>query len=128
MDLSKSHPHTRPTLLRILHKRILAAKAPSWPNAELTRWAALVKERLAPLASAVRAHRDAEIQTGVADAGYRSAIRTACFCLHALKRALMKRGLTVAEVHAIIPDASSPPPGPSNDLGPPPDPELRHAS
>jgi hypothetical protein len=100
-------PRTQPVMMQVLRSRILAASAPQWTQASRESWAAQIDALLGPYTTAVEAHRPAEASALVANAGFRAAIRSAHARLQAFKRDLLTLGLTNAQVHEIIPDASA---------------------
>ena len=99
-------PRGQPVLMQILRSRILAASAPQWTQPQREGWAAEVDALLAPYAAAVEAHRPTEAAATVAAAGLRAAVRTAQTRLSTFKRDLLSMGMTQAQIHEIIPDAS----------------------
>jgi hypothetical protein len=101
-------PRKQPVLMEILRASILAASAPQWSEPKRTAWAATIETARVPYKEAVEAHRPLEAAETVADAGYRAAVRTAHARLVSYKRDLKSLGLTEAQIHEIIPDASSP--------------------
>ncbi len=100
-------PRNQPVMMQVLRSRILAASAPQWTQALRESWAAQIDALLGPYTTAVDAHRPAEAAALVAGAGYRAAIRSGHARLQAFKRDLLTLGLTNAQVHEIIPDASA---------------------
>lgn len=101
-------PRRQPLLMQVLHARILAASATLWPEPKRTAWAAAIEAARIPFKDAVKAHEPMEAAEIVADAGYRAAVRSAHARLVSYKRDLKNLGLTEAQIHEIIPDASSP--------------------
>jgi hypothetical protein len=100
-------PSGQPLLMQVLHARILAASAPQWSEDKRKGWAAEIEALRVPYAAAVEAHRPAEATALVAEAGYRSAVRTGHSRLVSLKRDLKSLGLTETQIHEIIPDAGA---------------------
>jgi hypothetical protein len=100
-------PRNQPVMMQVLRSRILAASAPQWTQPLRDAWAAQLDASLGPYTTAVEAHRPAEASALVANAGFRAAIRSAHARLQAFKRDLLTLGLTNAQVHEIIPDASA---------------------
>ena len=117
-------PRKQPVLMQILQSRILSSSASRWTEAMRKEWAAQVVALRAPFEAALAAHRPAEAATTVADFSYRSAVRTAHARLRIYKRDLMNIGMTDAQIHEIIPDASATTSGAAarrpNDEGPRP--------
>ena len=109
----------QPTLMHVLHARLLSASAPVWTPAQRAEWAATVETSRVTLAAAVEAHRGVAAQLAVAEATYRSAVRAALVGLQYLKRDLLNLGLTESQVHDIIPDATPPARAPSGPTKPP---------
>ena len=100
-------PRKQPLLMQVLHARILACSAPKWPEPKRDVWATMIEAARIPYKDAVDAHRPMEAAETVADAAYRAAVRTAHARLVSYKRDLKSLGLTEAQIHEIIPDASS---------------------
>ena len=106
-------PRGQPVLMHILQSRILAASASQWTEPLRGGWAAEIEALRTTYASAVDTHRPSEAAAAVADAGYRAAVRMAHARLQAFKRDLLTLGLTQAQIHDVIPDASPAGPGPA---------------
>jgi hypothetical protein len=100
-------PRGQPVLMHILQSRILAASASPWTDALRTGWSAEIEALRTTYAAAVDTHRPTEAAAAVGEAGYRAAVRMAHARLQAFKRDLLTLGLTQAQVHDIIPDAST---------------------
>ena len=100
-------PRNQPVLMQVLHSRILAASAPQWIESKRNGWAATIEAARVPYQEAVNAHRPAEAALTVAEAGYRAAVRAGHARLRSFKRDLKSLGLTEAQIHEIIPDASA---------------------
>jgi len=100
-------PSHQPILMQILQSRITSASAPQWTDAKRTAWVATIEASRLPYKAAVDAHQPAEAAATVALAGYRAAVRGAHARLKSLKRDLKSLGLSEAQIHEIIPDASS---------------------
>ncbi|MBK9260547.1 MAG: hypothetical protein IPM54_12055 [Polyangiaceae bacterium] len=100
-------PQGQPLRMAILRARILSASAPQWPEQKRAAWADTIEAARVPYASAVDAYRPTEAAETVAEAGYRSAVRAAHARLVSFKRDLKSLGLTEAQIHEIIPDASA---------------------
>jgi hypothetical protein len=98
----------QPTLMHVLHARLLSASAPAWTPQQRTEWAAAVDALRVTLATAVEAHRPVAAQAAVAEATYRTAVRAALVGLKYFKRDLFNQGLTESQIHDIIPDATTP--------------------
>lgn len=109
----------QPVLMHVLESRISASAAPQWSEQAKQGWAAEIQALRTTYAAALDAHRPLEAALTVADASYRSAVRTAQARLRAFKRDLQNLGMSEAQIHEIIPDASTrtaaakvnPPPG-----------------
>ncbi|HRI66442.1 MAG TPA: hypothetical protein PK156_19470 [Polyangium sp.] len=100
-------PRTQPLRMQVLQSRILAASAPQWSEPKRTAWAATIAASRTPYQSAIDAHRPTEAAATVAEAGYKASVRTAHARLKSFKRDLKSLGLTEAQIHEIIPDASA---------------------
>lgn len=99
-------PSNQPILMQILQSRMTSASAPQWPEAKRIAWVATIEASRLPYEAAVKAHQPAEAAATVALAGYRAAVRSAHARLRSLKRDLKSLGLSEAQIHEIIPDAS----------------------
>jgi hypothetical protein len=98
---------TQPVRMQILTSRIETVAAPPGWTAELRKgWVAEIEALRAPLADAAAAFAPLEAARTVAEAAYRAAVRGARAQLAKYKRDLQNLGLTEAQIHAIIPDAS----------------------
>jgi hypothetical protein len=102
-------PTQQPILMQVLHSRLLAASAPQWPKPQCDSWAAEIESLRQPYQTAVDIHRPVEAAATIAEVGYRSAVRTGQARLRAFKRDLQTLGLTEAQIHEIIPDATGTP-------------------
>ncbi|UQA55508.1 hypothetical protein [Polyangium aurulentum] len=100
-------PLGQPLLMQVLHARILAASAPQWPEPKRNAWAAAIEAKREAYDTAVKAYRPVEAALVVAEAGYRAAVRNGHARLKNFKRDLKSLGLTEAQIHDIIPDASA---------------------
>jgi hypothetical protein len=101
-------PRRQPTMMQLLRSRILSTSGPQWTKAACDAWAATIEALRVPYQAAVDAHRPIEAAAMAADVGYRTAVRSAHAHLIAFKRQLGSLGLTEAQIHEIIPDASIP--------------------
>lgn len=70
-------------------------------------WATQVEAARKSYATAVETHRPTEAAAHVAATGYRAAVRTGQARLRAFKRDLQNLGMSEAQIHEIIPDAST---------------------
>ncbi|MDC0741644.1 hypothetical protein [Polyangium mundeleinium] len=100
-------PLGQPLLMQVLRARIVAADAPQWPEAKRNAWAAAIEAKREAYEAAVKSYRPIEAALVVAEAGYRAAVRGAHARLKNFKRDLKNLGLTEAQIHEIIPDASA---------------------
>ncbi|MDI3285886.1 hypothetical protein [Polyangium sp. 15x6] len=100
-------PLGQPLLMEVLKARILAAEAPQWPENKRNAWASAIEAKREAYDVAVKAYRPVEAARVVAEAGYRAAVRGAHTRLKNFKRDLKNLGLTEAQIHEIIPDASA---------------------
>jgi hypothetical protein len=118
-------PRAQPVLMQVLASRIAASAAPQWSDVLKQGWAAEVEAARTSYAAAVEAHRPTEAAAQVAVSGYRAAVRTGQARLRAFKRDLENLGLSEAQIHEIIPDASgrAVSPGPAPEPVPAP---VRH--
>jgi len=100
-------PRGQPVLMQVLAARIRASSAPQWSDAQRNAWAARVEALCAPYAAAVETYRPVEAAATVAQAAYRAAVRGGHVRLRSFKRDLKSLGLSEAQIHEIIPDASA---------------------
>jgi hypothetical protein len=96
----------QPTLMHVLHARLLSVSSPSLTQQQRREWAAALDALRTTLAAAVEAHRPAAAQAAVAEATYRAGVRGAVVGLQYFKRDLLNQGLTESQIHDIIPDAA----------------------
>lgn len=96
----------QPVLMQVLVSRIPTAEAPQWTPELRQGWIASIEAARVPLAEAVAAYLPLDAALTVAEAGRRSAVRSAHSKLTAFKRDLKNLGLTETQIHEIIPDRS----------------------
>lgn len=100
-------PLGQPLLMGVLRTRILAGEAPQWTEAKRNAWASAIEAKREAYEVVVNAYRPIAASLVVAEAGYRAAVRGAHTRLRNYKRDLKNLGLTEAQIHEIIPDASA---------------------
>ncbi|MDI1451654.1 hypothetical protein [Polyangium sp. 6x1] len=100
-------PLGQPLLMGVLRTRILAGEASQWTEVKRNAWASAIEAKREAYEVAVNAYRPAGAALVVAEAGYRAAVRGAHTRLRNYKRDLKNLGLTEAQIHEIIPDASA---------------------
>jgi hypothetical protein len=100
-------PRGQPVLMQVLHARILAASAPQWPEAKRNAWASAIEAKREAYDVVVKSYLPVEAAVVVAEASYRAAVRGGQARLRNFKRDLKSLGLTEAQIHEIIPDASA---------------------
>ena len=101
-------PRMQPVLMQVLRARVLTAAAPQWSKEMRDGWAATIETLRASYAAAVDAHRPAEANATVAEVAYRASVRSGQAALASFKRDLKSLGLSEAQIHDIIPDATKP--------------------
>ncbi len=101
-------PLQQPVLMEVLRSRVVSTSAPQWSEDLRTGWASEIETLRLSYAAAVEAHRPTDAARTIAEAGYRTTVRSAHARLVALKRDFLSLGLTEAQIHEIIPDDSKP--------------------
>lgn len=99
----------QPMRMSVLAARIRSASAPAWTPEKRQAWAAEVDALQTTYKKAVDDFQPVEAARVIAEAGYRSSVRTGQARLTSFKRDLKNLGLSETQIHAIIPDASKPP-------------------
>ncbi len=104
---TKGDPLAQPRLMKVLEARIAVTEnVPAWTAERRAAWVAELEAARLPLFDAATAYGPLDAARTVAEAGLRAVVRSAQSQLVKLKRDFKNHGLTEAQIHEIIPDAS----------------------
>jgi hypothetical protein len=97
---------TKPELMQFIISRLTGVSGPPWSDAERAGWAAQIEAARAPYAAALGAAHTAGLANHLAQAAFVGVAKGSLRALVAFKRDLKYLGLSEAQIHAIIPDAT----------------------